>query len=140
MVSRLSPRLQAVVDALPLRPGMRVLEVGGARGAAARAVAARVAPGGHVLVVDRSAVGVAATLRGAVEEVAAGLMSARCCAAEDLEPAPGEELYDLAFACRVGVLDGRHPEGLERAVAGIRRMLRPGAPVLVDTGSPLRAL
>ena len=36
---RLSDRLAAVVDALPLRPGLKVLEIGAAPGALARAVA-----------------------------------------------------------------------------------------------------
>ncbi len=44
---RLSARLQAAVDALPLEPGLRVIEVGGAPGAAARAVARRIAPDGR---------------------------------------------------------------------------------------------
>ncbi|WP_255375646.1 hypothetical protein [Saccharomonospora sp. CUA-673] len=57
----LSPRLAAVVDALPLKPGLRVLEIGGAPGPAAREVARRIQPGGHILVVDRSARGVALT-------------------------------------------------------------------------------
>jgi hypothetical protein len=82
----LSPRLRDVVDALPLRPGMRV---------------------------------------GAVE---------------DAVLAPGEAPYDLAFACRVGVLDGRHPAGRPAAVASLRGMLVPHGPILVDTGHPLRTL
>ena len=48
----LSPRLQMIVDALPLLPGMRVLEIGCGPGAAARAVAGRVE---FVLGIDRSA-------------------------------------------------------------------------------------
>jgi protein-L-isoaspartate O-methyltransferase len=38
----LSPRLAAIVEALPLRPGLRVLEIGCGPGAAARAVARRI--------------------------------------------------------------------------------------------------
>ena len=38
----LSARLGAVLDALPLRPGLRVLEIGGAPGTLARAIAARI--------------------------------------------------------------------------------------------------
>lgn len=136
----LSPRLRAVVDALPLRSGMRVLEVGGAPGAAARAVAAAVGPSGHVLVVDRSARGVALVRRTAAAEIAAGLLSVRQVAVEDVELVPGEAPYDLAFACRVGVLDGRHPAAYDVALARLRSMLVPGGPVLVDTGDPLRQI
>ena len=54
MPNALSARLAVVVDALPLTPCSRVLEVGCGPGAAARAVAARVTTG-HVLAIDRSA-------------------------------------------------------------------------------------
>jgi hypothetical protein len=50
-VTDLSPRLAAVVDALPLSPGLRVLEIGGAPGAAARArIAAALTPAGRLFV------------------------------------------------------------------------------------------
>ncbi|MDR5701848.1 hypothetical protein [Agromyces aerolatus] len=48
MIAALSARLAAIVEALPLRPGMRVLEIGGAPGAAARAVA--LTPTGRLLI------------------------------------------------------------------------------------------
>lgn len=134
----LSPRLAAVVDALPLRPGLRVLEVGGAPGAAAREVAARVGPGGHVLVVDRSARGVALVERACAEEIAAGVLSVRCTAAEDLALEPGEAAYDLCFAVRVGALDGRHPRAGALALARIREVLTPEGRLYVDGGDPLR--
>src|SRR4051794_41571914 len=53
-MAALSPRLAAVVDALPLQPDSRVLEIGCGPGAAARAVADRLATG-HILAIDRSA-------------------------------------------------------------------------------------
>lgn len=49
----LSPRLKAIVEALPLYPGIRVLEIGCGPGAAARAVADCVG-NGYVLAIDRS--------------------------------------------------------------------------------------
>ncbi len=128
---RLSPRLRAAVEALPLRPGLRVLEIGGAPGAAARAVAHRIAPG-HVLVIDRSAKGVALTQRLAAEEVAAGLLSVRQTAVEDFELAAGEAPFDLAFAVRVGALDGRHPEVEVPALQRIAAALAPGGRLFVD--------
>ena len=77
----ISPRLLEVVDALPLRPGLRVLEIGCGPGVAARAVAERLTPG-FVLATDRSA--------KAVEQ-------ARSAGAERLELEPGEEPFDLVF-------------------------------------------
>ena len=133
----LSPRLAAVVDALPLRPGMRVLEIGGAPGAAAKVVAQRIGDR-HVLVIDRSAKGVAATERNAAAEIAAGRLSVRCVAAEDVELEPGEEPFDLAFAVRVGALDGRHPEAGRVALQRIAGALKPGAKLYIDGGDPLR--
>lgn len=50
-MSGLSARLADIVDALPLTPGLRMLEIGGAPGAAAKAVAARIGAG-HILVID----------------------------------------------------------------------------------------
>ena len=131
----LSPRLAEIVEALPLEPGMRVLEIGGAPGAAARVVAERV---GHVLVVDRSATGIAQVERLAAAEIAAGRLSVRCAAAEDFELAPGEAPFDLAFAVRVGALDGRHPRAGEAARARIRAALVPGGRLFIDGGDPLR--
>lgn len=59
-MSVLSPRLAAIFDALPISEGMRVLEIGGAPGAAAKAVAGRIGEG-HILMIDRSAKGIALT-------------------------------------------------------------------------------
>ncbi len=133
--SALSPRLRSIVDALPLRPGSRVLEIGGAPGAAAREVAARVAPNGHVLVLDRSAVGIDRTRATCAEEIAAGLLSTVCAPAEDFALAIAP--FDLAFACRVGVLDGRHPGSYEAALANIGAAVKPGGCLYLDTGAPL---
>ncbi len=138
MAGRLSERLARVVDALPLAPGLRVLEVGGAPGAAARAVAARVGPAGHVLVLDRSATGVARTRSACADLVAAGALSTLCAPVEDFALPPGVAPFDLAFACRVGVLDGRHPGGEAPALACLARALTPGGRFFVDTGDPLR--
>ncbi|HEY9410864.1 MAG TPA: methyltransferase domain-containing protein [Jiangellaceae bacterium] len=136
-MTRLSPRLAAIVDALPLRAGMRVLEIGGAPGAAARAVAERIGDG-HVLVIDRSAKGVALIRQNAAAEIASGRLSVRHVAAEDLELLPGEAPFDLAFAVRVGALDGRHPQAGAAARQRIAAALTPEARLFIDGGDPLR--
>ncbi|KMS77902.1 class I SAM-dependent methyltransferase [Prauserella rugosa] len=127
-----SPRLTAAVNALPLTAGMRVLEIGGAPGTAARLVARRIQPGGHILINDRSACGVALTERRCATDIADGVLSVRCVAAEDFVLEPGEQPYDLAFAVRVGALDGRHPDAGIRARNRLRAALAPGAPLYVD--------
>lgn len=132
----------AIVDALPLEPGMRVLEIGGAPGTAARTVCERLTPGGHIRVIDRSARGVAQIERTAAAEIAAGPLSARCVAVEEFALLPDEEpfdlAFDLAFGIRVGALDGRHPTAGLAARARIRDALCPSGRLYIDGGNPLR--
>ena len=138
MGGAVSSRLLAVVDALPLRPAVRVLEIGGAPGAAAREVARRIAPDGHILVLDRSAAGIELTRKNCSSEIHAGLLSTLCATVEDFALPPGVELFDLAFACRVGALDGRHPRLYDAAIRAVARAVTPGGALFVDTGDPLR--
>lgn len=137
MASELSPRLAAVVDALPLRPGSRILEIGCGPGAAARAIARRVGDG-HVLGIDRSAKAIALATAGSRAEIEAGRLSFRKVAVEAFQLAPGEAPFDLALAVRIGALDGRHPELERQARARIRSALRPGGRLYIDGGDPLR--
>ena len=139
MPTHLSPRLAALVEALPLRPGLRVLEIGCGPGAAAREVARRIGTG-HVLAIDRSARAVRQAAASSAAEIAAGRMSVRQVAVEDLELEPGERLFDLAFAIRVGALDGRHPELERRALERIARALKAGGRLFIDGGEPLREI
>ncbi|MFB4263013.1 methyltransferase domain-containing protein [Nonomuraea sp. GTA35] len=139
MPTRLSPRLAAIVDALPLEPHFRVLEIGCGPGAAARAVAARLGAG-HILAIDRSATAIAQARAAAAGEIAAGRMSVRQVAGEDFVLLPGEEPYDLVFAVRVGALDGRHPEAGQRLLQRVALATRAGARLFIDGGDPLREL
>jgi SAM-dependent methyltransferase len=133
----LSPRLAELVAALPVHEGMRVLEIGCGPGAAARAVVARLGSG-HLLAIDRSPRAIALARAACAAEVETGRLALACVAAEDLVLAPGEPRFDLAFGFRVGALDGRHPEAGAAALARIAAALRPGAPLLIDGGDPLR--
>lgn len=126
------------MDALPLRPGLRVIEIGCGPGAAAREVAERLGREGHVLAVDRSAKAIAQLTASTAELIAAGRLTARQVAAEDLELVPGEEPYDLAFAVRVGAFDGRHPDAGALALRRLALALVPGARLYIDGGDPLR--
>lgn len=139
MSGGLSERLAAIVDALPLTPRSRVLEIGCGPGAAARAIARRL-DGGHILAIDRSARAVAQARSGSVDEIASGRMSVRQAAAESFALEPGEGPFDIVFAVRIGALDGRHPAAGERAMERIKAALAPGGRVFVDGGDPLREL
>ena len=139
MPTDLSPRLAEIVDALPLKPGLRVLEIGCGPGAAARAIAKRIAKG-QVLGIDRSAKAIAQAIAGSQSEMASGRLRFRHVAAEDFELEKGERPYDIAFAVRVGALDGRHPESGRMARQRIRRALVGGGRLYIDGGDPLREL
>ncbi|WP_286929572.1 MULTISPECIES: SAM-dependent methyltransferase [Aeromicrobium] len=129
---KLSSRLAEILDVLPLRPGRRVLEIGGAPGPLARAIAARVGPTGFVLVVDRSERGTAATERACAAEIRDGLLGVRCSPVEAFALEPHEPPFDLAIANRVGAFDGRQRAAAAAALEAITAATTPGAPFYVD--------
>lgn len=135
----LSPRLAAIVDALPLRPGLRVLEIGCGPGAAARAIVERMGDG-FVLATDRSAKAIAQTTSASQDEIAAGKMQVRQVAAEDLVLEEGESPYDIVLAVRVGAFDGRHPAVGERALKRVAAALAPDGQFFIDGGNPLQEI
>lgn len=128
-----------MVDALPLQPHTRVLEIGCGPGAAARAVAVRLVSG-HILAIDRSAKAIAQAQANAAQEIDSGRMSLRHVAVEHFALQPDEEPFDLAFAIRVGALDGRDPKVGKQALKHIAAALRPGGRLLIDGGQPLREI
>lgn len=139
MAAAISPRLLAVADALPLKPGLRVLEIGCGPGVLAREIARRIAPGG-VVAIDRSAAAIAQAIAGSAAEIAAGQIEYRQASAEGFRLADGEPRFDLAVAIRVGALDGRHPQLEARALAAIAGALGPEGRLFIDGGTPLREL
>jgi SAM-dependent methyltransferase len=139
VLPRMSPRLSAIVDALPLSPHSRVLEIGCGPGAAARAIAQRLDTG-HILAIDRSAKAVARARAASHEEIVSDRMSVRQVAAESFVLGPDDLPFDIAFAVRVGALDGRHPDAGRQVLARIKAALAPGGRVFVDGGDPLREL
>lgn len=54
------------------------------------------------------------------------------------ELAPDEPPYDLAFAIRVGALDGRHPDLEKRSLTRIAAALTSTGRLYIDGGNPLR--
>ncbi|GAA0246219.1 methyltransferase domain-containing protein [Cryptosporangium japonicum] len=127
----LSPRLAALVAALPLRPDSHVLEIGCGPGAAARAVAARLTTG-RILAIDRSAAAIRRAESAGADAIAAGRLRVRCVAAEDFVLDPGEPRFDLVFAARVGALDGRHPALGAMVLRRLAACTTPDARLFVD--------
>ena len=132
----LSPRLTAIVAALPLRPGMRVLEIGCGPGAAAREIAKLIGEG-HILAIDRSAKAIGQAISASPDEIHSGRLSFRQMAAEDLRLEADEEPFDIAFAVRVGALDGRHPSLAQLALPRIAKALTKSGRLFIDGGDPL---
>src|SRR5690606_12070808 len=133
----LSTRLEAIVQNLPIKKGMRILEIGCGPGAAARAIANQIGDG-YVLAIDRSEKAIAQAKKISQDEMALGCLGFRQAAIEDFELEPYEELFDLAFAVRVGALDGRHPETGKKALHRIGKLLKPGGKLFVDGGDPIK--
>ncbi|MBL7970730.1 MAG: methyltransferase domain-containing protein [Prolixibacteraceae bacterium] len=136
MAVKLSHRLEQIVDALPLRKGMRVLEIGCGPGAMAREIAQRIG-NGHILAIDRSSKAVLQAISGSQAEIEAGCLSFRQVAVEDFILKDGELPFDIAVAVRVGALDGRHPEIEKQALLKISGALTPEGQLFIDGGAPL---
>ena len=133
MTQTLSDRLRLAVDALPLREGMRVLEIGCGSGAAAREVLRRIGDG-HVHGIDRSPRAIAQAVAQSRREMETGRLSFQQVSVEDLRLPDGEPPFDLAFAVRVGALDGRHPDVGQRALPRLVNALTPTGLLLVGDG------
>ena len=138
MPTPVSPRIAEFVNALPLEPGLRVLEIGCGPGVAAREVSRRIGSG-FILGVDRSSKAIDLALKGSAAEMAAGRLGFREIAIEDFQLGPELEPFDIAFAMRVGALDGRHPEAGKLAIARIKQALKFGGHLFID-GAPIREI
>jgi SAM-dependent methyltransferase len=139
MNTKISPRLAEIVDALPLKKGMRILEIGCGPGVAAREIVRR-AENIYVLAIDRSAKAIQQAKKSSREEMASGSLEFRKVAIENFELEAGEELFDIAFAIRVGALDGRHPEAGKKALSQIAKALAKKGRLFIDGGDPLKEI
>jgi hypothetical protein len=71
-------------------------------------------------------------------EVASGQLTFRPAEAETFELASGGEPFDLAFATRVGALDGRYPEAGKQARRCIAAARKLSGRLFIGGGDPLR--
>lgn len=139
MASNLSKRLMDIVQTLPLKDGIRVLEIGCGPGALAREISKRIGHG-HVLAIDRSAKAIQQAVSGSGQELASGKLSFRQAAIEHFELESNEALFDLVIAVRVGALDGRHPELEKQALTQIAKALTKKGRLFIDGGNPLKEI
>lgn len=135
-----SSRLIEIADAIPLHPGMRVLEIGCGPGVLARLIAERLKGDVFVLGIDRSAAAIAAAGAQSADSDYPAALAFRQVTAEHFTLADGEAPFDLAVAIRVAPLDGRHPDAGWLALPRIRAALVPGGRLFIDGGDPLREL
>ncbi len=139
MESNLSKRLADIINALPLRDGIRVLEIGCGPGAMAREISKRIGKG-HILAIDRSAKAIQQAIASSQTEIETGTLSFRQIAVEKFELEHSEKLFDIALAVRVGALDGRHPEIEKQALLKIAKALTKKGKLFIDGGNPLKEI
>ena len=139
MPQKISKRLLEIVDALPLKNKMRVLEIGCGPGVAAREIASRFKDI-FVLAIDRSAIAIAQAEKNSIAEIEQGKLKFLHSKVEEFKLQKNEELYDIAFAIRVGSLDGRHPEIEEAAIQNIKKALKRNGKLFIDGGNPIKQL
>lgn len=126
-----------LVDSLPLKEGMRILEIGCGPGVAAREIANRLRHV-HILAIDRSEKAIDQATNASQKEISAGKLKFQLAAIEEFNLAKGEKKFDLAFAFRVGALDGRHPEIERQAKEKVKSALKPGGKLYIDMGNKTR--
>ena len=125
----MSERLVRLVEALEIRPGDQVLEVGCGHGVAAGLVCERLGTG-HLVAIDRSPAMIAAATRRNRQHVAAGTVE--FLVADVREYVPGARRFDRIFAARVGLLH-REPHLVH---ALLDRWLAPGGRTVVVYDEP----
>lgn len=139
MAQKISQRLLEIVDALPLKNGVRVLEIGCGTGVAAREIANRIG-NGKVLAIDRSQKSIEQAKKLSQTEINNGTLQFLQTKIEEFELPKQEQQYDFAFAIRVGALDGRHPEIQQEALAKIANALKTNGKLFIDGGNPLKEI
>ena len=139
MAKKISQRILEIIDALPLKGGISVLEIGCGPGVAAREIVNRI-DDIYVLAIDRSAKAIEQAKKSSIKEIESGKLTFIQSKIEDFEPPATAKLFDIAFAIRVGALDGRHPQLEKMALEKISRSLKKSGRLFIDGGDPLKEI
>jgi len=139
MDNRLSKRLADIVNALPLKKDIRVLEIGCGPGSMAREISKRIGKG-NVLAIDRSSKAIQQAITGSKSEIESGRICFKQVAVQDFELEPNEKRFDIAVAVRVGALDGRHPEIEKQALIRIAKAVKENGKLFIDGGDPWKEI
>jgi cyclopropane fatty-acyl-phospholipid synthase-like methyltransferase len=137
MADKISPRLSKILDALPIKEGMLILEIGCGPGVLAREIVKKYV-NIYVLAIDRSGKAIQQAINSSRDAIKTGKLECRAVSIEDFELQKDDGQFDLAFAIRVGALDGRHPEIEEQAYRKIRKALGQKGKCFIDGGDPLK--
>ena len=138
MESKISKRLEEIVTALPLKEGLRILEIGCGTGVVAREIAKRL-KNVYLLGLDRSSKAIEQSVFSSRAEISTGKLHFKKAAIEEFD-FDGDQLFDFAFAIRVGALDGRHPEIEQKALSNIAKVLKKNGKLFIDGGSPIQEI
>lgn len=89
---------------------------------------------------DRSKKAIDQAKRNSRPEVASGRLNFIQVNIEEFDLPEKENKFDIAFAIRVGALDGRHPESERESLKRIARALKKNGRLFIDGGNPLREI
>lgn len=137
-MSKISKRLLEIINALPLKNDLRILEIGCGTGIAAREIVNRFDTI-FVLATDRSEKAIQQSIQNSGAEISAGKLQFQKIAIEEFT-LEDHKKFDFAFAIRVGALDGRHPEIEKQALDKIKKSLKSNGKLFIDGGSPLKEI
>jgi 2-polyprenyl-3-methyl-5-hydroxy-6-metoxy-1,4-benzoquinol methylase len=139
MTQKISQRLLEIVNALPLKEGIKILEIGCGTGVAAPEIANRFGDI-YVLAIDRSSKAIEQAKVNSKAEIKSGKLNFIQSKVEEFELQEPEELFDLESAARVGALDGRHPEIEKESLKRIVKILKEQCKIFIEGGNPLKEI
>ena len=118
---------------------MRIFEIGCGTGVAAKEIVNRF-DNIYILAIDRSPKAIEQAKKNCKAEIKGGKIKFVQVKIEDFELPETEGLFDIAFAIRVGALDGRHPEIEKEALRNITKAMKKNGRLFIDGGDPLREI